>query len=207
MASLQRLGRLLASRQVVSRISTAAGVDVSQQGAALLRVLLREGQLSVAALAATTPMEIAAVSRQVRLLDAAGAITRSTSPDDARVTLIELTPDGRELAEKIRAVGVRHLQEALGTWSPTDQRRLATLMQRLVDDLRATPVRPGTPADGTVAGGYHGPSAGSAAPCSAVAPSHRPPAWRHEPTPRSAVRLRHVRGTRSPLGTGARAVA
>ena len=41
MASLQRLGRLLASRQVASRISTAAGVDVSQQGAALLRVLLR----------------------------------------------------------------------------------------------------------------------------------------------------------------------
>lgn len=147
MASLQRLGRLLASRQVVSRISTAAGVDVSQQGAALLRVLLREGQLSVAALAATTPMEIAAVSRQVRLLDAAGAITRSTSPDDARVTLIELTPDGRELAERIRAVGVRHLQEALGAWSGADQRKLATLMQRLVDDLRATPVRPRPPAD------------------------------------------------------------
>jgi DNA-binding MarR family transcriptional regulator len=145
--SLQRLGRLLASRQATSRVTSAAKVDVSQQGAALLRVLLREGQLSVAALAATTPMEIAAVSRQVRLLDAAGAITRSTSPDDARVTLIDLTPDGRELSEKIRAVGVRHLQEALATWSPTDQRRLATLMGRLVDDLRATPVRPGTSDD------------------------------------------------------------
>lgn len=144
MTSLQRLGRLLASRQVASRISTAAGVDVSQQGAALLRVLLREGQLSVAALAAATPMEIAAVSRQVRLLEAAGTITRATSPDDARVTLIDLTPDGRTLAETIRAVGVRHLQEALDAWSPTDQRKLATLMQRLVDDLRATPVRPGS---------------------------------------------------------------
>jgi DNA-binding MarR family transcriptional regulator len=88
-------------------------------------------------------MEIAAVSRQVRLLEAAGTITRATSPDDARVTLIELTPDGRTLAEKIRAVGVRHLQEALDAWSQTDQRKLATLMQRLVDDLRATPVRPG----------------------------------------------------------------
>ena len=148
MVSLQRLGRLLASRQVATRISTAAGVDVSQQGAALLRVLLREGELSVAALAAATPMEIAAVSRQVRVLEAAGAITRATSPDDARVTLIELTPDGRALAEKIRAVGVRHLQEALGAWSATEQRRLATLMQRLVDDLRSTPVRPGFPAAG-----------------------------------------------------------
>ena len=148
MASLQRLGRLLASRQVASRISTAAGVDVSQQGAALMRVLLREGQLSVAALAAATPMEIAAVSRQVRLLEAAGTITRATSPDDARVTLIELTPAGRALAEKIRAVGVHHLQEALDAWSGADQRRLAVLLGRLVDDLRATPVRPGTPAAG-----------------------------------------------------------
>jgi DNA-binding MarR family transcriptional regulator len=145
MVSVQRLGRLLASRQVASRISTAAGVDISQQGVALLRVLLREGQLSVAALATATPMEIAAVSRQVRLLEAAGAITRATSPDDARVTLIELTPDGRKLAERIRAVGVRHLQEALDSWSGTDRRRLAKLMQRLVDDLRATPVRPGSP--------------------------------------------------------------
>jgi hypothetical protein len=41
---------------------------------------------------------------------------------------------------------VRHLQEALDSWSGTDQRRLAKLMQRLVDDLRATPVRPGSPA-------------------------------------------------------------
>lgn len=148
MASLQRLGRLLASRQVASRISTAAGVDVSQQGAALLRVLLREGQLSVAALAAAAPMEIAAVSRQVRLLEAAGAVDRSTSPDDGRVTLIDLTPEGRALAERIRAVGVRHLQEALDGWSVADQRTLATLMRRLVDDLRATPVRRGPPAAG-----------------------------------------------------------
>ena len=146
MASLQRLGRLLASRQVASRISTAAGVDVGQQGAALLRVLLREGQLSVAALAAATPMEIAAVSRQVRLLEAAGAVTRSSSPDDARVALIDLTSDGRALAERIRAVGVRHLQEALDGWTGADQRVLAVLMGRLVDDLRATPVRP----DGSV---------------------------------------------------------
>src|SRR5829696_2735330 len=95
MASLQRLGRLFASRQVASSISTAAGVEVSQQGAALLRALLREGQLSVAALASSTPMEMAAVSRQVRLLEKAGAVTRSGSPDDGRVALLDLTPEGR----------------------------------------------------------------------------------------------------------------
>lgn len=141
MESLQRLGRLLASRQVAARISTAAGADVTQQGTALLRVLLREGQLSVAALAAAVPMEIAAVSRQLRLLEGAGAVGRSASPDDGRVALIDLTAEGRALAERIRSVGVRHLQEALAGWTAADQRRLAGLMQRLVDDLRSTPVR------------------------------------------------------------------
>ncbi len=142
MVSLQRLGRLLASRQVATRITTAAGAEVTQQGVALLRVLLREGQLSVAALAAATPMEIAAVSRQVRLLERLGAVGRSSSPDDGRVALLELTAEGRTLAEKIRTVGVRHLEEALGDWPAADKRALATLMMRLVDDLRATPVRP-----------------------------------------------------------------
>jgi DNA-binding MarR family transcriptional regulator len=142
MVSLQQLGRLFASRNVSSRITTAAGVEVTQQGAALLRVLLREGQMAIAALAASTPMEIAAVSRQVRILEDAGAIQRTRSPDDGRVALLELTPEGREIAERIRAVGVHHLQEALAGWSKTDEGTLARLLHRLVDDLRATPIRP-----------------------------------------------------------------
>jgi len=142
MASLQRLGRLFASRQVTSRITTAAGVEVSQQGAALLRALLREGQLSVAGLAAATPMEIAAVSRQVRLLEQAGAVERTRSPEDGRVALLELTKEGRATAEKIRSVGVHHLQDALAGWSAADQHTLATLLARLVDDLKSTPVPP-----------------------------------------------------------------
>jgi DNA-binding MarR family transcriptional regulator len=143
MVSLQRLGRLFASRNVSSRITTAAGVEVSQQGAALLRVLLREGQMAIAALAASTPMEIAAVSRQVRILEGAGALRRTRSPDDGRVALLELTPEGRVIAERIRAVGVHHLRTALAAWSTTDERTLAHLLGRLVDDLRATPVPPG----------------------------------------------------------------
>ena len=142
MVSLQRLGRLFASRQVAARITTAAGAEVSLQGAALLRVLLREGQKSVAALAASAPMDIAAVSRQVRLLEAAGTVRRTASPADGRVALLELTPEGRELAEKIRAVGVRHLEGALAGWSAPDRQALARLLHRLVDDMVATPIRP-----------------------------------------------------------------
>ena len=77
MVALQRVGRLLTSRQVASRILTVAGVEVSQQGMTLLRVLLREGEQSMAAVAGAAAMDLGAVSRQVRLLEDAGAVRRS----------------------------------------------------------------------------------------------------------------------------------
>jgi DNA-binding MarR family transcriptional regulator len=139
-ASLQRLGRLLASRQATARVTAAANVDVSQQGAALLRTLLRNGRLPMAALATAAAMDLGAVSRQVRVLEGAGAVRRSSDPSDGRVARLELTPKGRRMAEGLRAVGVRHLETALSGWSEADGRTLATLLGRLVDDLVATPV-------------------------------------------------------------------
>lgn len=140
MASLQRLGRLFASRQVASRITTAAGAEVTQQGATLLRALLRGGRQSVAELAQAAAMDIAAVSRQVRLLEQAGAVQRLRSPDDGRVALLELTAEGKRVAKRIRAVGVQHLERALGEWSHADKQALASLLGRLVDDMVGTPV-------------------------------------------------------------------
>ena len=143
MVSLARLGRLMGSRQVAARTALVAGVDVSQQGLALLRALRRGGQQSVATLAGAAGMDLGAVSRQVRLLEDDGAVTRSRSPEDGRVALLDLTPAGRAMADRIHTVGVRHMQEALRAWSEDDERTLARLMQRLVDDLMRTPIRPG----------------------------------------------------------------
>ncbi len=138
--SMQRLVRLLASRQASSRLTEAAKVEVSQQGVALLRSLLRDGKQSMASLAAAATMALPAVSRQIRELEALGAVRRSSDPDDGRVVLLELTAKGRRMAESLRMLGVRHLGEAMGGWSEADGRALAALIDRLVDDLRATPV-------------------------------------------------------------------
>jgi DNA-binding MarR family transcriptional regulator len=140
MASLQRLGRLFASRQVATRITTAAGAEVTQQGATLLRALLRGGRQSVVELGHSAAMDLGAVSRQVRLLEKAGAVQRLRSPDDGRVALLELTADGTKVARRIRAVGVQHLERALVDWSDADKRSLASLLGRLVDDMVGTPV-------------------------------------------------------------------
>jgi|1186.fasta_scaffold557323_2 DNA-binding MarR family transcriptional regulator len=143
-SSLQRLGRLLASRQATSRVTTAAKVDVSQQGATLLRALLRGGEQPMATLATAAAMDLGAVSRQIRQLEELGAVRRSSDPGDGRVSLLRLTPKGRRMAENLRAVGVRHLDTALRDWTEADSRRLASLLDRLVTDLVATPVPSGS---------------------------------------------------------------
>jgi DNA-binding MarR family transcriptional regulator len=112
---------------------------------ALLRALRRGGQQPVAALASSAAMDLGAVSRQVRLLEEAGAVRRSRSPEDGRVALLDLTPEGRRMVDRIQAVSVRHLEEALEGWSDDEELTLARLMQRLVDDMVRTPVRPEAP--------------------------------------------------------------
>ncbi|UDY34911.1 MarR family winged helix-turn-helix transcriptional regulator [Dermatobacter hominis] len=141
LVALQRLGRLMSSRQVASDISGAAGVELSQQGVQLLRALHRSGEAPVAALASASQMDIGAVSRQLRLLEDAGLVTRSSSPADRRVVLVDTTDSGARVAARIRDVGLRHLTESLSGWSATDRRRVADLLARLVTDLQRTDIR------------------------------------------------------------------
>lgn len=137
---LQRLARLTFSRQVANHIATAADVTVSQQGAVLLRALLHGGKQPLAKLASAAGMDLGAVSRQVRLLETAGAVQRSNDPADGRVSLLELTSQGRQMAESLRAAGVGHLVATLDGWPDNEVRTLTELLGRLVTDLVATPV-------------------------------------------------------------------
>src|SRR3954447_105113 len=86
--AIQRIGRLMGSRQVSSRIADAAGADLTKQGVQILRSLYRFGEQQIADLASLAHMDIAAVSRQLRPLADAGLVKRSAVATDRRVTLI-----------------------------------------------------------------------------------------------------------------------
>ena len=140
LVALQRLGRLMASRQVSSTIAGAAGVELTQQGVQLLRTLHRAGELPIAGLAVTSQMDIAAVSRQLRTLESSGLVARSTSPNDGRVVLVSLTDAGTAVAARIREVGLQHLVASLAGWSERERRQVASLLSRLVNDLQHTEI-------------------------------------------------------------------
>ncbi len=137
---IQRLGRLIGSRQVAGRITDAAGVEISQQGVQILRSLLRHSELPIAGVAAAAHMDISAVSRQLGPLEEAGLTARGAAKDDGRVVLIRLMPSGRRVAQRIRSVGLRHLQASLIAWSADEKHQLAELLGRLIDDMQRTDI-------------------------------------------------------------------
>jgi DNA-binding MarR family transcriptional regulator len=139
--ALHRLGRLLGSRRVFSRLAAAAGIDVSQQAIQVLRVLDREQPRSVAEVARDARMDVGAVSRQLPVLEELGLAARRQSKAHGSVVLVTATPRGARVAAQVNAVQARHLREALAGWSEEDHSHLGRLLLRLVDDLQRTPYR------------------------------------------------------------------
>jgi DNA-binding MarR family transcriptional regulator len=134
---MRRLQRLGASRRIHAALSDATGVDLPQQALQVLSAL--DGTMAVAELARAAHMDVGAVSRQLRLLEEGTYVTKSASPDNGSVVLVRATPRGRSVARRVFDVRNRHLERALEDWPDADRRTLAALLERLVDNLQATP--------------------------------------------------------------------
>jgi DNA-binding MarR family transcriptional regulator len=135
--AMRRLQRLGASRRVHAALSEATGVDLPQQALQVLSAL--DGTMAVAELARAAHMDVGAVSRQLRLLDDDGYVQKSASPDHGSIVLVRATARGKAVARRVFDVRNRHLERALDDWPAADRHELASLLQRLVDDLQATP--------------------------------------------------------------------
>lgn len=135
--SLGSLLRLHSSRRVFAERSAAAGVVISQPGFALLAQADDGDGVTLGDLGRGTHMDPSAVGRQVRQLEEAGLLVRSTDPVDRRVTRVRATSRGRVVRRRLADAGRAHVAEALSAWSTHDRRELARLLAKLVHDLRA----------------------------------------------------------------------
>lgn len=78
-------------------------------------------------------------------LEAAGLIRRERDAGDRRIVHLCLTPEGGELADRVRAVRDAQEEELLAPLGPEDRRRLAALLGALgTSDAAGTPGTPGT---------------------------------------------------------------
>lgn len=101
----------------------------------LLRHLRDSGPRRVSELAECSRLDVSTVSRHVKSLEEAGLLVRVEDPDDKRAWLLRITPDGSQLYDEAMAARCAVLERALDDWSEPDRQLLASLMDRLAEDL------------------------------------------------------------------------
>jgi DNA-binding MarR family transcriptional regulator len=139
--ALERLFRLTSSRKLQSKQTAVVGVDVTRAGYAVLRCVDEAGELSLGEVARQCSMDPAAAGRQVKNLEDDGLLERRAGGNDARVTVVRLTTDGRRVCRRIVEFRNEYMTEVLARWPPRDRAQLVRLVGRLVDDLKSVPIR------------------------------------------------------------------
>jgi DNA-binding MarR family transcriptional regulator len=84
------------------------------------------------------------MTSQVRRLEDAGLVTRTTDPDDARAVLIRITPQGVRTLTQVRADRAAVIDPQLARLDPQDRRILTAavvVLRKLLEVTSPLPVR------------------------------------------------------------------
>jgi DNA-binding MarR family transcriptional regulator len=130
------LHRFASSRKLDAVHAEQAGIDLNLAAWGVLGKVVAQGPVDLSALARLAHMQPSALSRQVRLLEDAGHITRAPHPDDARVSVVRATPSGRDAHRRMHDANDQLLVRQLRAWSTDELDHVTTLLERLVADLR-----------------------------------------------------------------------
>lgn len=103
--------------------------------------IVEDGPVRPTALAAALEIDLSVVSRQLRSLEDAGLITRTTDPVDARAALVRATPAGLAAFAETQERRSRILEEAVQDWSEQDREVFTALLTRFNDKMESTIMR------------------------------------------------------------------
>jgi DNA-binding MarR family transcriptional regulator len=117
--------RLRRAVTLLHRRMRQLGVDslTLTQGSALASIV-RRGPLTLGELAARENVAPPTVTKAVAALEAIGYVTRTTDPDDRRVTRVSGTAAGRRHLEEVSSVRTAWLQSRLEGLSAGERKRL-----------------------------------------------------------------------------------
>jgi DNA-binding MarR family transcriptional regulator len=141
--ALRTLQRTAASRQLHEQLTTAAGVSLTQQAVRVLHAVASVDATPMADVARRAHMDLAAVSRQIRLLDEAGLVTRRLSSNHGSTVLLDVTAKGRRCAQRLDSAFRQHLVDALDGWAPDELDRFSDALDTLANGLASgVPAQP-----------------------------------------------------------------
>ena len=118
-------------------VSALADEDAHPAQAFGLLALSRTDGLSQSDLASALHVSRPTVTTMLQKMEAAGTVERRADEHDQRVTRLYLTPQGRQVAERMRAVHAQVIDATIGSLSESDRRELLRLLQALNEHAAA----------------------------------------------------------------------
>ncbi|QEN13662.1 MarR family winged helix-turn-helix transcriptional regulator [Mycolicibacterium sp. ELW1] len=110
--------------------------------ARLLSTIDDQGEARISDLAELDHCSQPTMTTQVRRLEDAGLVARTTDPDDARAVRIRITPAGKTMLTQVRADRAAVIDPRIERLSDEDREILSTAvgaLHRLLDDLDTSP--------------------------------------------------------------------
>ncbi|MEM9034917.1 MAG: MarR family transcriptional regulator [Actinomycetota bacterium] len=132
-ATLMATARLI--REAYDARLEALGLHLSQ--ASLLSYVADFGPQAQSRIAERLALGRAATGSMVDALEARGLVRRLPDPDDRRVWLVEITPEGKDVVAEIAEVDQRLRSELRAGTTREDRQQLAELLVRLQSNLAA----------------------------------------------------------------------
>ena len=108
----------------------AAGTRVSGAGLNALRLIIREGPLPVNEVARRMGVDQSTASRQIKPIEDAGLVARTSDEADRRVAWLAITREGTALLDRIHQMRRDDLDHVLAGWSDRERAQLARTLER-----------------------------------------------------------------------------
>jgi len=100
--------------------------------------IVEDGPLRPTALAGMLEVDLSVVSRQVRALEDAAFVVRTTDPVDARAALVSATEDGIAAFRETQRLRTQVLDDVLGEWSEQERATFVRLLTLFNAKLEAS---------------------------------------------------------------------
>ena len=110
-------------------LSTSHGeFDLERSAYGILCRIADEGPQRLGFFATAFGLDPSTITRQVQALEKAGLAVRERDQGDKRVSVLDLTPEGREVLAETRQFRRSRLEAVLADWSDEDRRDFARLV-------------------------------------------------------------------------------
>lgn len=112
-----------------------ARCNLSRGPAAVLGRLNSCGPLRIGELATMLGIDNSTLTPRAQRLERDGLVTRQPDPHDGRVAVLMITPEGRQVLERLQMSRRELLLERIRDWSDTDRAAAAAALARLAAAL------------------------------------------------------------------------